>query len=235
LAPRNQGRIAAGSLRGGGWACKSKKCWSGSEEKGQSGQSWPVRSCRMTVWHLPHLRPRHLIPMNTAVIRVVIDAQATFAIRKLAFPALGRSPRFACHHHSCNTDFSTSFLYLLYHITRLFCRGKRFLSEKVQHIPLANVLFIRQSESVGRRPAVHSLLEPLFFIFTYKLHRAGALSPASIRSHHNGSVRISEKKLRKSQIRSLYLGSANRLYYRETMFLRRKWNLGETVKGERNE
>ena len=45
----------------------------------------------MIIWNLEYVLPRHLIPMYTTVSRMVIDTQETLAVRKLAFPALGRS------------------------------------------------------------------------------------------------------------------------------------------------
>ena len=46
---------------------------------------------RVMIRQLNHSLAGELIPMHVAVSLVVIDTQEAFAVRKLAFPALGRS------------------------------------------------------------------------------------------------------------------------------------------------
>ena len=53
----------------------------------------------MVIWSLASLHPRHLFSMNITIRWVVVNAQASLAVRKLAFSALGRSLQFS-HHHS---------------------------------------------------------------------------------------------------------------------------------------
>ena len=76
----------------------------------------------MTVPCLTNLLPSHLIPMNTTIDRMIVDAQGTLAAPKLALSPLRGSLQRFCHHNSCYKDFSTFLLYLSYHIAGIFQR-----------------------------------------------------------------------------------------------------------------
>ena len=54
----------------------------------------------MTVRRLANLLPSHLIPMNTTIDRMIVDAQGTLAAAKLALPPFRGSLQLFFHHHS---------------------------------------------------------------------------------------------------------------------------------------
>jgi len=74
--------------------------------RGNTGSSTPITSGpilryaalqNMVIWILGYSRLSQLISMNATVRLMVVDAQETLAVRKLAFPATGRSLQFFCH------------------------------------------------------------------------------------------------------------------------------------------
>ena len=69
-----------------------------------SVRSSAISLSTMTIWNLTQFLPRHLIPMDMTVSRVVIDTQVTLAVRKLAFPALTRSLQCLFHPDSYQVE-----------------------------------------------------------------------------------------------------------------------------------
>jgi len=56
------------------------------------------------IWNLKCFLARNLIAMNTTVSRMIVDAQETLAVRKLAFPVLRRSLQCFCHRDSYQAE-----------------------------------------------------------------------------------------------------------------------------------
>jgi len=54
----------------------------------------------MAVRRLANLLPSHLIPMNTTIDRMIVDAQGALAVAKLALPPFRGSLQLFFHHHS---------------------------------------------------------------------------------------------------------------------------------------
>lgn len=58
----------------------------------------------VVIWFVRYSSLSQLISMNATVRLMVIDAQEPLAVRKLAFPATGRSLQFLCHSCSCQVN-----------------------------------------------------------------------------------------------------------------------------------
>jgi hypothetical protein len=54
----------------------------------------------VVIWSLSRSLLSHLVPMNATIRLMVIDAQETLTVRKLAFPAASRSLYCFCHRYS---------------------------------------------------------------------------------------------------------------------------------------